>query len=292
MDDNIPDIKIEDIKSNKSNKCAPNVDFKDGSCLSLMLLQIMAKTYNKNKSDKILLNDKFETIYPSKYKLYLLFEFQKRFGNLQQEWINNDVFDSIPNEIKNEIENKTFRPYGPQGQFEWLSTVDIDDALKQYKEKHKDFEFLGAVPIDFDEINYNNLHDLNFNDLINKGKTRIGIIFNLDKHNQSGSHWVSLFFDLKKGQIYFSDSCGNPPVHQIEEFIQKIYNFMKKNNITNIDSQSNKYEHQRGNTECGVYSINFILRLLKGKTFKEITEKRVSDSQVNKCRNIYFLTES
>jgi hypothetical protein len=26
----------------------------------------------------------------------------------------------------------------------------------------------------------------------------IGIIFNLDKHTQSGSHWVSMFIDIEK----------------------------------------------------------------------------------------------
>jgi hypothetical protein len=52
MQNEIPDIRIEDIKYKNSNKCAPNIDFKDGSCLSLMLLQIMAKTYNKNSFTK------------------------------------------------------------------------------------------------------------------------------------------------------------------------------------------------------------------------------------------------
>ena len=32
---------------------------------------------------------------------------------------------------------------------------------------------------------------------IEKGKNKIGIIFNLDKHYQSGSHWVSLFIDIE-----------------------------------------------------------------------------------------------
>ena len=47
-------------------------------------------------------------------------------------------------------------------------------------------------------------------------------------------------------------------------------------------------KHQQGNSECGVYSINFILRLLKGKSFDHITSKRLSDEKVNKCRNVYF----
>ena len=34
-------------------------------------------------------------------------------------------------------------------------------------------------------------------------KKKIGIVFNLDKHNQPGSHWVALYTDLKANQVYF-----------------------------------------------------------------------------------------
>ena len=35
---------------------------------------------------------------------------------------------------------------------------------------------------------------------------QIGIVFNLDKHDQEGSHWVSMFIDLKRDGIYYFDS--------------------------------------------------------------------------------------
>ena len=59
-------------------------------------------------------------------------------------------------------------------------------------------------------------------------------------------------------------------------------------NESSIDLRHNTTPHQRGNSECGVYSINFILRLLKGKNFDHITRKRLDDKKVNKCRNVYF----
>jgi Ulp1 family protease len=58
--------------------------------------------------------------------------------------------------------------------------------------------------------------------------------------------------------------------------------------MDNIDMRHNPTQHQRGNSECGVYSINFILRLLKGKTFDHLTQKRLTDEKVNKCRFRYF----
>ena len=47
-------------------------------------------------------------------------------------------------------------------------------------------------------------------------------------------------------------------------------------------------DHQHGNSECGVYSLSFILRLLNGESFNDIQSTRLDDNNVNKCRAIYF----
>ena len=72
-----------------------------------------------------------------------------------------------------------------------------------YVNKNKDFIFLGAVPIDFDSLDELGIKDLDLDDLVKKGKSKIGIVFNLDEHWKDGSHWVALYTDLKKNQIYF-----------------------------------------------------------------------------------------
>ena len=60
-------------------------------------------------------------------------------------------------------------------------------------------------------------------ELIKKGKTKIGVVFNLDPHNRGGSHWVSMYTDLMKGGIYFFDSYAMKPK-------QEIYELMKRTN--------------------------------------------------------------
>ena len=57
-----------------------------------------------------------------------------------------------------------------------------------------------------------------------------------------------------------------------------------------VDMRYNKMQHQYGDTECGVYSISFILRILDGETFDKITAKRIPDDEVKQCRKIYFRT--
>ena len=63
------------------------------------------------------------------------------------------------------------------------------------------------MPIDFDEkysmgsCIVDELCTLNLNSVKKRNKKRIGIVFNLDKHNESGSHWVAMFIDLIKNKI-------------------------------------------------------------------------------------------
>jgi hypothetical protein len=288
-------INDEDIMpKNPSNmKCGPNIEFDNCSCIPLNILINMAESFNQyneenNINDKILLDSRLDTLQPDNYKKYLLFQFKKRYDRDQQNWIKEKFIKYMSEDNKEMLENVVFRPEGPQGKFDWLSTLDINNVLTQYENKYSDFKFLGAVPMDFNDLDYLPFKNIDFDDFYKNNIYRIGVIFNLDESYKSGSHWVSLFIDLKKGQIYYSDSYGIRPENRVVNFMNKIENYLKKKGIYNIDIKHNKIQHQQGNSECGVYSINFILRLLKGKTFEHITRKRLTDNKVNKCRLKYF----
>jgi hypothetical protein len=58
-------------------------------------------------------------------------------------------------------------------------------------------------------------------------------------------------------------------------------------------------QHQYGNTECGVYSLFFIITMLTGETdlhkFKSVKQKinffknkRIPDKYISKFRELYF----
>lgn len=292
----LPIIKLEQVMPKNKNdcKCAPHLTFDNGSCIPTNILIKLANAFNThcqetNNNNFITMHDGIELLHPDEYKLYLLFELGKRFKGNQHDWIKHKCTQFMNDNEKDELEHNTFRPNGPQGKFEWLSTFDINFTLSQYETKYSDFQFLGAVPIDFNELEKLPFQKMNFDDLYKNGKKRIGIVFNLDESWKNGSHWVSLFSDLEKGQVFFSDSYGISPQKQIITFIRRIEEYLKNTrNISEPDIRYNKTQHQKGNSECGVYSINFILRLLKGKTFDHITRKRVTDEKVNKCRMIYF----
>jgi hypothetical protein len=306
---------FDKINPGVDKKCAPHRKGDPDTCYDLETLQKMVDSYNKNFD-----NPKNKGKYPNgridytteqyNNKKYLLKELTKKLENAcdnQICWLKLDVIDNLNSKKSvDELEYEYFRPEGPAKkveQFKWLSNRDIDNVLHQYEKAYPDFEYLETVPIDFAELS-NEVSKLNFNKLKKNNKCKIGVVFNLDKHYQGGSHWVALYSDLNKKQIYFFDSYGMKPNKEIKELMAKIANYLSGGNsytASNILKEQNKYiggstidiryntmEHQKGGSECGVYSISFILRLLNGEPFDNIIGKRVPDEKVNKCRRYYF----
>ena len=141
-------------------------------------------------------------------------------------------FSWLKNNFLNSKEfQKFFRTKKPEGwkdnPHQWLSTLDINNVLKQYEE-NSDYLFVGAVPIDFDTrfsiglCVVDELCNIDLEKIYLDGYRKIGVVFNMDPHNMPGSHWVSLFINLNNGGVYYFDSSGNPPPRQIEALMERV----------------------------------------------------------------------
>jgi hypothetical protein len=292
-DDNISEIRSSEVnpEDEKDYRCAPSLKFEHGSCIPLETLIQMAEAYNEmNTKDKIKLSKTAETLNPRNYKKYLVREFDNRLDKVcdnQRCWVKQSFVRKVAKRTAEDPQTTIFRPEGPQGKFEWLNTFNINDVMKQYETKYPDFKFLGALPLDFDEVNLG-IKELNFSDLVSQGKTKLGFVFNLDKHDQGGSHWNGMFADLQKGTIYFFDSYGTNPPNEVRKLMRRIARFVKEYNNTEPDVDYSKIRHQWGNSECGVFSIYFILRMLDGSNFHEFIKEKFKDEHVNKLRQMLF----
>jgi len=291
------DYVMKKIKKG-DKKCAPTKTFEFGSCISLDLLIKMTKAYNEINEPKIVLDNSLNTLNPGKYKLFLVKQFYDKLKCSDQKcWLRQEFIKLLKSEDRDELMRNTLRPIGPQGKFEWLSTSHIDNVIYQYEKKYKSFKFIGALPINFYTMppivpNMDDIYAIResqFDKFIDEGKTKIGMICNLDEHWQPGSHWVAVYCDFDTGEVYFFDSYGTRPDEEIKIFMRDVANFIKnKLKKTPIVSYNN-IRHQFKNSECGVYSINFILRLLKGDSFKQIIKDKTPDDVINKCRDTYFI---
>ena len=195
----------------------------------------------------------------------------------------------------------SFAPESPQewknNPNEWLSSIDIIKVMKQYEKAYKCFEFIGPSPIDFDtkklygECVWEELCNFNLKDQLKNGKTKIGIIFNTDPHNKPGQHWISMFINIKTKSIFFFDSTGDKPLQEIMVLVNRIKSqglAMTPKIKFKFDSNEG-IEHQYGNTECGIYSLFFIVHMLEDKLTQHYLKTHIlKDEYMQKFRKVYY----
>jgi Ulp1 family protease len=118
-----------------------------------------------------------------------------------------------------------------------------------------------------------------------KGKTKIGIIFNLDPHDEPGSHWICAFVDIDASAAYYFDSYGYKPEKEINTLLARLHS----QGIKNI--YYNDIRHQRKGSECGMYCLFVIICLLNGRPFFNIATRVIDDDTMNLFRDILFAEE-
>lgn len=298
-DSDIRSIRTSELQLNKNDfKCAPSSIYSDGSCISLDMLVKMATAYNKyDPNNKIKLNDTVQIMSPNKYKRYLVEQFKKRIPQCDDQkcWVEEGEFMKYMDaKIKKKLEKETFRPYGPTADEAsvWLNTTHIDEVMTQYEGVYKDFKYLGTVPIDFAELDYYPMKNIDFNKYVKDGKMRLGTVLNTDTSRQSGAHWIALWINFYNGDIIFSDSYGVNPDKRITDFMRKAGKFMSDELGMKPNIRVSKKRHQMGNSACGMYSIWHILSMLNGKTLEEISAKRIPDEFVNGKRDVFFIKKN
>lgn len=193
--------------------------------------------------------------------------------NMPDDWCKNK--DKLDNAInKKNVFN-----------LEWLSNEDIDNILHNFEKKYKKFKYLITLPIDWQKTDYNkciihkftnkniswvkNNNDKSFCsiDLSDKSlskKNIFAMVLNTDEHNKGGQHWFSIYIKLNKedktGNLFVYDSAssdqdtGGKHINTLIKSIKKKYNLKVYRN--KIKSQ------KKSNSECGMYSIYFILSML------------------------------
>lgn len=303
------------IKSdNEDKKCAPSKELTFNSCYLLEDLIDMCNAFNIYVDMKLINKPKIN-ISNSKEQLVLQLDDRLNDTCLDQLCWSKQEFIRLANNKKS-IKENTFRPSGPNGQFTWLNTSNITQVLEQHHDVYPNFKYLGTVPMDFDKLPQLGIKNLDFDELYNNNIHQIGIVFNTDNHNESGSHWIALFANINEFKIYYFDSYGLPPEDRVRILVNRIAKwccikhnkpitepndiFMNddhkiKNNIEsldNVDIRFNTNRHQYKGSECGVYCMNFILRMLKGETFDEYNKNKLLDDTVNQCRQKYFIVDN
>ena len=275
----------------KTLSCSPENKHKEYTCYSDEDLDKLKSMWNARHPDKPIVSTDSKEIWQQ------LKDYYASTCNKESCWVRQMTKNT---KMEKELLD-AFAPESPdswnKNTNEWLSSIDILKVMNQYEKKYKCFDFLGPSPIDYDthmlqgECVWEELCHFNLKKQMKKGFNKFGVIFNLDPHYKGGSHWVSLFINLKKKVIFYFDSAGETCPEQIKKFVNMVTK--QGTQLTNpIHFEYNEnypVEHQYGNTECGIYSIFFIVHMLEDKITGHYLKTHVlKDKYMQQFRKVYF----
>ncbi len=277
-------------RQNKKLNCHPNVKPENNeTCLTKEVLMQIKTDFNKDHPTSPILSDR---------PILIWRELKSRILN---DECNDDrcLLKEIDDPQKRHAALKNlFAPEHPpswlKNPVEWLSNEDIDKVMAQYEQTFKDFKYLGTTSRDYDfkfsdgSCVEDQLCKMNLEQLIKSGKQRFAAVFNLDTHDQSGSHWVSFFVDVPHKLIVFFDSAKGGVPKEIERLRDA---FIAQGKQTGIEFvfKTNTSDHQQGNTECGVYSIYFIVEMLRSvSNVEKFMNGNITDKEMEEQRYKFF----
>lgn len=252
--------------------------------------------YNKSASNSIVKSPikNIGCVYPKKYIWSILYNKFFPFCGIKNEvcWIDNKDLD-IKHHLEQEypdlyklIDKFVFKPQGTKDQYGWLSTTNIIDVMRQYETVYTNFKFIDCVPSD-NYILYP--HEFPNNETISKYRY-LAVVFNIDETHKPGSHWVTVFFENTLDEfgnkillIEYFDSVGNPPIPNISKFMHH-----KQLDVFNKKYLVNKFKHQKGDSECGIFALFYIQKRIQGYSFDDFQHKRLSDTMMNQYRSEFF----
>jgi hypothetical protein len=192
----------------------------------------------------------------------------------------------------------------------WLDNTNIEGVLKQYEQKYKWFRLLGVYPIDFAAPNpYLKsggvgaaaagsgsgpakcleplMCSVTVPQLREDGIRYAAAVFNLDNHLQSGSHWVACVINVSKPAVYYFDSYGLPPPLQVETFMRSLANEEPRLlSPTRIGFNGRRFQY--GGTECGMYSLYFVIAMIHDIPFRRFVKHPIPDKEMIALRDILF----
>jgi hypothetical protein len=123
-----------------------------------------------------------------------------------------------------------------------------------------------------------------------------GVVLNTDVSSGRGKHWFAIYGDLDhKGTdkdpivLEYFNSSGNPPMREVANWLEAAKQDLLKNYSIEADSVvSANRRLQNSMTECGVWSLMYILSRLKGHEPNWYYKTRANDADMIELRSFLF----
>lgn len=287
--------------------CSPYVQHRGrplkGTCLTPALVRAAAEAYNKYTA-----GGRERPLDVRGAADALLDELHRRLGTrrgAEHAWLDIGVLAPARTEEQREVA-RAFRPRMPRvwmvNAYSWLSNFDIEVVMRQYEATVPDFFFLGVFPMDFATVLQDGkcvAHEictLDVGRVWKAGKRHAGVVFNLDRHDQGGSHWVAVYVGFDPGQrnfgFFYYDSVAQATPYEIKawaadvgEQVRQLHPHARRA----FAYKRNVVRRQFADTECGIFAMLFLVCCLSRKfPFERICAAMGTDEHVHRMRHVFY----
>lgn len=270
------------------NACAFHVNAIDNVCSDKFTLEKMKEFIAQLKGP----NAVSEKADPSK-----VVDVAKQVTNCDSEacLLKNPQFSQFIGAVQaDEVLKDRFKPSGPANSTEWLNNDNIDYVLDQWAKKYPGFINVPFQMIDFDVVG-TELSRVDLVSVYESGSRKLGCIINTDKSTGRGIHWFCIFIDMSdtnKWTLEYFDSAGEYPKSSVHKWLNtqraKLAAKYPDKDIQVIDvTRSNQL--QKSATECGVFSLWYILSRLNNIPYTYFSQPNAStDDMMYQFRKFLF----
>lgn len=270
-------LKNVDLKDKKPKECAPGIE--GDVCSRDGVLHSMQKFIQKETGKDI--RDPKE----------ILTHMNKLLNCDRESCVlsHPDFVQTIGPDVAEKEKTERMRPKGPSDNDNLLTNFNIDEVLGQYTKSNPIYHHIPYKMIDFAETEpstFSKMYGRGMNQdyiksvllsfmnpemFVNTVKKCAGVVLNTDVSSGRGKHWFALFFDFRNINhitLEYFNSSGNMMPQEVHEFMikyqRKVNKLLPQSQCT-IETASN-IQLQESQTECGVYSLVYIILRLEGTT--------------------------
>lgn len=272
---------------NSDNICAYEVDGTNG-CLPKHILEEISKTSAVKNNPRV----------AKKYRAFI----EGKSGNMDQF---NLFFDSaLIEECGGTAAVKRFSKYfKPVAQIteHFFSNHEENSVLLCIENVDPKFIAIPVQTMDFYAPGYgfgdklSGFFEQNIEAIKAKTKNKAGCVLNTMSTQTAKSgkgtigHWVAMFMDFRPSTINtieYYNSSGNPAIPEVMDWMKELA--VKFQNATGIKTEARNVSglrSQNSRTECGAYSLYFIMARQSGVCMKRFREKKIPDKVVTNFRS-------
>jgi len=168
--------------------------------------------------------------------------------NVQRDWPAPNLKQSI---------NDMIRSYKSQAGFgnvdkEGISTEEVESIMRRYNHVT-----IPVIPSDM-------IHTIRAGPLTKE----VYFVMNLDPSTKPGSHWVAVAIsNLDKSIMYYDSLCIHP-THQILQDLKRLAIKMDREHMFKFKFNTVR-DQSKSSGRCGFFAIQFLHKIMNGKSFKE-----------------------